>query len=68
MRKIRTRITPIKDTFYAVLIKTKRNREEKITHMLLERKTFYFSFNKNRELKIKLGTIETCEREKSAFF
>ena len=37
-------------------------------HMLLERQTFYFSFNKNRELKIKLGRVETCEREKSAFF
>ena len=48
-------------------IKTRRNRNWKIPHTILERQTLCFSWYKNRELKVKLWWVGGHERKKSTF-
>ena len=43
------------------LIKVKRNRKWKITHIVLERRTLCFSSYKNRKLKVKLWWVGARE-------
>ena len=50
------------------LIKVKRNRKWKITHIVLERRTLCFSSYKNRKLKVKLWWVGARKRKKRAFF
>ena len=51
-----------------ILIKTRRNREWKILHALLERRILCFNSYKNRGLKVKLWWVGAPERNKSPFF
>ena len=44
------------------LIKTKRNRKQKILHRFLERQSLCFSWCKNRKLKAKMLWVGTCQR------
>ena len=50
------------------MIKTQRNRKQKIPHIVLERQTLRFSPYKNRKLKVKLWWIGPREGEKREFF
>ena len=53
-------------SLWVSLMKTKRNRELKITHAVLERRTLNFSSSKNRKL-VKLWWVWARERKKRAF-
>ena len=49
-------------------MKTKRSRKWKIPHIVLERRTLYFSSYKTRKLKVKLWWVGARERKKRTFF
>ena len=55
-------------TKYITLIKTKRNRQWKISRTVLEKRNLCFSSYENRKLKVKLWWVETPKRKKRACF
>ena len=50
------------------IIFNKNQKESKIPHTVLERRTLCFSSYKNRKLKVKLWWVGARERKKRAFF
>ena len=49
------------------LIKAKQNQKLKISHTVLERRTFCFISYKNHKIKVKLWWVGACESKKKEF-